>query len=580
MIITPKFSKNGLPLEEYPRPQFKRESYLCLNGVWNYAITPTKEKPSCWDGEIVVPYSPESQLSKVNRQLKKCEFLHYRRTFALEDGFNKGRVFINFGGVDQVCELFINGNKIGSHEGGYLPFSFEITDFIEVGENEIYLLVTDDADSDVYGRGKQVYKRGGIWYTATSGIWQTVWLESTPRKYLKSIKITPSVKNSQVEILFDKVGDLPLNLVIKDGDEIVYKTENFVDNRLIAPLKSPKLWSPDSPELYKIEIFYGEDNVESYFGMREFSVISVGDKKCFGLNGKPIFHNGLLDQGYFHDGIYTPKSNEVYYNEVKNIKELGFNMLRKHIKVEPYLWYYYCDALGVLVWQDMINGGDKYSQLQIMLCPFVKLHLNDRNFKRRKRGNPRSREFYMQEAKGLIDTHYNAVSICLWTPFNEAWGQFDAYNVWKELSSFDSTREYDHASGWQDVGGGDLCSKHIYFRKLNMKNDGKRILALTEFGGYSHTVEGHVFTDKKFGYKSFKDKNKLQNAYENLYLNEVIPTIKKELLGATVYTQVSDVEDEVNGLYTYDRILKLNPEKVKEINAKVYTAFENSVKKI
>ena len=578
MIIRPSFSNESIPHAEYPRPQFKRDSYICLNGEWEYAINKSSDKPSSYDGKILVPFCPESKLSGVNRQLQKDEFLHYVRKFTLPNGFNKGRVFINFGAVDQVAKVYVNSIEVGKNEGGYLPFSFEITSALVDGENELYVLVTDNADSDVYGRGKQTYKRGGIWYTATSGIWQSVWLESTPVEYLKRVKITPNVKDSSVKFEFEKVGDSPISIVIKDGEEIVCSYDNICDNQLIALLNNPKLWSPDSPELYLVELKTGEDVVESYFGMREFTTEIINGKKCFGINGKPIFHNGLLDQGYFHDGIYTPKSNEVYYNEIKNIKTLGFNMLRKHIKVEPYLWYYYCDVLGVLVWQDMINGGDKYSQLQIVLCPFLNLHLNDKNFKRRKRGNPLSREFYYKEAKGLIDTHYNSVSICLWTPFNEAWGQFDAYNVWKELSEYDPTRHYDHASGWQDVGGGDLCSKHIYFRKLKMKNDGKRILALTEFGGYSHSVENHVFTDKKFGYKSFKDRERLQNAYQNLYLNEVVPLVEKELLSATVYTQVSDVEDEVNGLYTYDRILKFDAERIQDINKKVYESFEKSVK--
>lgn len=578
MIIRPSFSNESIPHAEYPRPQFKRDSYICLNGEWEYAINKSSDKPSSYDGKILVPFCPESKLSGVNRQLQKDEFLHYVRKFTLPNGFNKGRVFINFGAVDQVAKVYVNSVEVGKNEGGYLPFSFEITSQLVDGENELYVLVTDNADSDVYGRGKQTYKRGGIWYTATSGIWQSVWLESTPVEYLKRVKITPNVKDSSVKFELEKVGDSPISIVIKDGEEIVCSYDNICDNQLIALLNNPKLWSPDSPELYLVELKTGEDVVESYFGMREFTTETINGKKCFGINSKPIFHNGLLDQGYFHDGIYTPKSNEVYYNEIKNIKTLGFNMLRKHIKVEPYLWYYYCDVLGVLVWQDMINGGDKYSKLQIVLCPFLNLHLNDKNFKRRKRGNPLSREFYYKEAKGLIDTHYNSVSICLWTPFNEAWGQFDAYNVWKELSEYDPTRHYDHASGWQDVGGGDLCSKHIYFRKLKMKNDGKRILALTEFGGYSHSVENHVFTDKKFGYKSFKDSERLQNAYQNLYLNEVIPLVEKELLSATVYTQVSDVEDEVNGLYTYDRILKFDAERIQDINKKVYESFEKSIK--
>ena len=577
MIIEPIFNESGEVLSEYPRPHFKRSSYICLNGEWDYAITKTCTKPENYDGKILVPYSPESDLSGVKRQLQKDEFLHYERSFTFEDGFNKGRVFVNFGAVDQVAKVYVNGYEVGQHEGGYLPFSFEITDFVKSGENTIYLVVTDNAESDVYGRGKQSYNRGGIWYTATSGIWQTVWIESTPKEYLNKVKITPFVKLSSVKFEFDKCGNAPIDVKIFDGDEIVYCANNILDNQLIATLSNPKLWEVDNPELYRVEIKCGEDNVESYFGMREFSTVEVDGKKCFALNGKPIFHNGLLDQGYFHDGIYTPKSNAVYFNEIKNLKDLGFNMLRKHIKVEPYLWYYYCDVLGMLVWQDMINGGDKYSTLQIMLCPFINLHLNDGNYKRRKRANPLSREFYMKEAKGLIDTLYNSVSLCLWTPFNEAWGQFDALRIWQELSAYDTTRHFDHASGWQDMGGGDLCSKHIYFRKLKMKNDGKRILALTEFGGYSHSVEGHVFTDKKFGYKSFKDSLKLENAYENLFKNEVIPLIKDQLLCATVYTQVSDVEDEVNGLYTYDRILKFTPEKIKEINEAVYKAFEETV---
>ena len=578
MILKPNFSTENIPHAEYPRPQFKRESYISLNGEWEYSISKDSSKPSTFDGKIIVPFSPESTLSGVERQLKKDEFLHYKKLFILPEDFNKGRVFINFGAVDQVAVVYVNGVEVGKNEGGYLPFTFEITNALKSGENELYVLVTDDADSDVYGRGKQKYKRGGIWYTATSGIWQPVWLESTPINYLKKVKITPNVGGGYVIFNFDKVGDCPISVTVLDNDEVICSYDNITDNQHIAKLSNPKLWSPDDPQLYQVLFKCGKDEVESYFGMREFSTVEIKGKKCFSLNGKPIFHNGLLDQGYFHDGIYTPSSNEVYYNEIKNIKELGFNMLRKHIKVEPYLWYYYCDILGVLVWQDMINGGDKYSQLQIMLCPFLNLHLNDAKYKRRKRGNPKSREFYYKEAFGLIDALYNSVSICLWTPFNEAWGQFDAYKTWKLLSAYDSTRHYDHASGWQDVGGGDLCSKHIYFRKLKMKNDGKRILALTEFGGYSHSVENHVFTNKKFGYKSFNDKNKLQNAYESLYLNEVIPLICSQLLSATVYTQVSDVEDEVNGLYTYDRILKLDANKVKEINNKVYKAFDESVK--
>ena len=395
MIIRPKFLESEIPLSEYPRPQFKRDSYFCLNGEWEYEINKSKERPQYYMGKIVVPYSPESQLSNVKKQLKKDEYLHYRRKFYLPLGFNKGRVFINFGAVDQICEVYINDNFVGLHEGGYLPFSFEISDYLINGENIVCVTVTDDADSDVYGRGKQVYKRGGIWYTATSGIWQTVWLESTHSDYIKSVKFTPDVENSQIEIKCETEGEIKVIAEIKDGDEVVFRGEFDSNNQLIAKLKNVKLWSPESPELYKITLFACFDKVESYFGMREFSKREVNGKWCFTLNGKPIFHNGLLDQGYFHDGIYTPKSNKVYYNEILELKKLGFNMLRKHIKVEPYLWYYYCDILGMLVWQDMINGGEKYSPIRIAVCPFLNLKLNDKNYKKMKRGNPRSREFYI-----------------------------------------------------------------------------------------------------------------------------------------------------------------------------------------
>jgi len=339
-----------------------------------------------------------------------------------------------------------------------------------------------------------------------------------------------------------------------------------------------KAWSPENPELYNIELTFGVDRVTTYFGLRKFSTVDTNGKKYFELNGKPYFHNGLLDQGYWHEGLYTPPSNKAMFDEIKNVKDLGFNMLRKHIKVEPMLWYYYCDVLGVLVWQDMINGGGKYSQFRIMLAPFINLHIDDKNYKKMKRSEA-SKAQYMFEAKEMMAQLFNCVSLCLWTPFNEAWGQFDALDVWKELKKIDDTRPFDHASGWQDKGGGDVNSRHIYFRKARMKNDGKRVLALTEFGGYSYVKDGHVFTDKKFGYKTYKTEQDLTKAYTKLYYNEIIPAIKKVGLGATVYTQLTDVEDEINGLFTYDRVQKINADTLREINRDVYKAFDESITK-
>ena len=570
MIFDVQFEKNSnIPLSEYPRPQFKRESYLCLNGFWDYAI---KEKEVIKSqGKINVPYSPESDLSGVLYQLKKTETLIYERSFTLPENFNVGKVLLNFGACDQVTTVYVNDIMVGKNEGGYLPFAFDITSALKDGENLLKVVVLDDADSDVYGRGKQTYKRGGIWYTATSGIWQTVFLESVPCEYIKSIKLTPNYDEKTLKVAVDTSnGNKEVKVEIKDGDKVISTASGSAEITLDVYLCKP--WSLENPELYKVFVYYGNDIVESYFGLRKFSIVEKGGFKLFALNDKPIFNNGLLDQGYYHKGLYTPESNESMYKDVLTAKTLGYNMLRKHIKVEPLLWYYYCDVLGVLVWQDMINGGKKYKAHRIMLAPFINLHLNDGNYKSMGRSE-KSREQYYKEAYLLQDTLYNVVSLCVYTPFNEAWGQFDALEVTNALRKRDDTRLYDHASGWQDLGGGDFTSRHIYFRKARIKNDGKRVLALTEFGGYSLQLEGHVFSDKKFGYKFFKRKEDLQQAYENLYLNEIIPLIEKQGLCATVYTELTDVEDEVNGILTFDRELKLKRDFLTELNEKIYDTF-------
>lgn len=572
MIINPEFNLNcNIPLIEYPRPQFKRESYFCLNGLWDLKIVDQSEV--LFEGKINVPYSPECDLSGVCRQLKKDQTLLYSKTFTLPENFNKGVVLLNFGACDQETTVSLNGKVVGENYGGYLPFIFDVTDFLIDGENLLTVLVKDDADSDVYGRGKQTYKRGGIWYTATSGIWQTVFLESVPTAYVRSIKLTPSFDDKTLSVKADLVGSGEMEVSVLDGGLVIAKAVGGSEVKL--DVSSCKPWTPDTPELYKVIICFGDDRVESYFGLRKFSIVEKNGNKLIAVNNKPIFNNGLLDQGYFNKGYYTPQTNQAMFNEVKQVKELGFNMLRKHIKVEPLLWYYYCDVLGVLVWQDMINGGKKYKQLRIMLAPFINLHLNDKNYKSMGRSQA-SREQYYKEAYGLQDLLYNSVSVCVYTPFNEAWGQFDALEVTKKLKNNDPTRLYDHASGWQDKGGGDFCSKHIYFRKAKPKNDKKRALALTEFGGYSLEMPGHVFSSKKFGYKIFKTASELEKAYHSLYENEIVPLIKKQGLSATVYTQLTDVEDEINGIFTFDRVLKLNAENLKKLNQELYKIFDET----
>lgn len=574
MIIVPEFG-SGVPLGEYPRPQFARQSYLPLNGSWQYAFTLTEAEPERYDGAITVPYSPESSLSGVSRQLQAEEFLHYRRVFTLPQGFNRGRVLLNVGACDQRCKVFCNGKYVGGHEGGYLPFTLELTPYLCDGENELRVIVRDDASSDVYGRGKQSYNSGGIWYTAISGIWQSVWLESVPQNYLYGLKITPDYAGGTLSLTCSLTGGGEVSFYVYDGKTPVCSAENVLSGEVcVLDVSMCRPWSPQSPDLYKIVIIGGEDRAESYFGLRTFSREERGGKHYFTLNGRPIFESGLLDQGYWGDGIYTPESNRQMYDCLKKVKSLGFNMLRKHIKVEPLLWYYYCDVLGILVWQDMLNGGAPYKKWRINLGPFIDLHLNDADYVSMGRGNVRSREMYMQEALGTAQTLYNCVSVCLFTLFNEGWGQFDAVKVWQKFVALDDTRLYDHASGWQDKGGGDLCSRHIYFRKAKLKNDGRRVLALTEFGGYSFTEK---VKKRAFSYKNFRSREKFTAALQKLFLGEIVPLIKRQGLCATVYTQLCDVEQEINGLFTSDFVCKVDEDTLIAINSALYSAFYESL---
>lgn len=569
MIIKPQFDENlKISLPEYPRPQFKRDSFYNLNGLWDYKIVGDIDMG--YQGKINVPYSPESDLSGVLYQLKKNETLYYKRYFSLPYDFNKGRILLNFGAVDQECEVFINGKFVGKNYGGYLPFSFDITEFLIPSDNELVVKVKDNADSDIYGRGKQVYNNGGIWYKATSGIWQTVFLESVPEVYIKSIKLLPNYDDKTLKVTVSGVGGDLFTAEVFDGNKKI--ATKLGRNQVVLDVSACNPWSPETPELYTVKVYYGSDVVESYFGLRKFSIIEKNGFKLFALNDQPIFHNGLLDQGYFDKGLLTPSSNKSMYSEILAVKKLGFNMLRKHIKIEPMLWYYYCDILGVLVWQDMLNGGKKYKQHRIMLAPFFNLHINDKNYKGMGRSEE-SKEQYFKEAFGLQDSLYNVVSLCLYTPFNEAWGQFDAVEVTEKLRERDNSRLYDHASGWQDKGGGDVYSRHIYFRKIRAKNDKKRVFALTEFGGYSLPIEDHLFTSKKFGYKMFKSQEEFKSAYAKLYKTEIIPLIKKQGLSATVYTQLTDIEDEINGIFTFDRVLKLPKQELIEINKQIYKEF-------
>lgn len=549
------------PLSEYPRPQFKRDSYFSLNGIWQLAFSENQLLNAKYDYEIVVPFSPEVPLSGVNRELKENEYLIYSKQFELPQGFNKGRVFINFGAVDQIAKVYINGSCVGEHHGGYTPFTFEITEHINADVNTVNVVVRDLCEENQYSRGKQSSRRGGIWYSKQSGIWQSVWLESTPEEYIKSVRITPDYDNEQVALEYP--GNITVEALVYDGKELIAHT---TDTKI--KIENFKPWSPESPFLYKIIFKYGKDVVESYFGMRKFSLGNDknGVPRLF-LNNKPYFHNGLLDQGYYPDGYLTPPSNAAMEFDIKTVKDCGFNMLRKHIKIEPMLWYHYCDVNGIIVWQDMVNGGGRYG-LEVSVLPFVGINLDDTNYKTFKRTDKNARDLYYNELGEMLDALYNCPCIALWVPFNEGWGQFDSAKAYSFIKERDDTRIIDSTSGWHDRGVTDVISKHIYFTPIVVKQGAKPWL-LTEFGGLSIRVKGHTFNDKLFGYKVYKSKEGLTGAYSRLFNKTIIPQISKGL-SATVYTQLTDVEDELNGILTYDRkVQKIDTEVLKKINERV-----------
>ncbi len=572
-----------LPLNDYPRPQMRRDSFLNLNGKWEYAILPKQEDFSGYQGTIVVPFSPETLLSGVGRIVTPDDRLYYRRTFTYRR--TNDRALLHFGAVDYECEVTLNGETLGCHRGGYYPFTFDVTDAIREGENELRVSVTDPSETGSQASGKQTSKRGQIWYTPQSGIWQTVWLEEVPENYIVSVKLTPDIDTDVLMAEVTLSGEKqPVTFTVLDGGEKMTSVSTSGRSASIR-LSDYRLWSPEDPKLYDLEVTCGKDAVTCYFGMRKFSVGK--DEKGFSrlmLNNKPYFQNGLLDQGYWSDGMYTAPSDEAMIYDIQTMKDLGFNMLRKHIKVEPLRWYYHCDRLGMLVWQDMVNGGDPVKQFTVAALPGLGLALNTKhagrlpdgpeNYKLFARSDAAGREEYYVDAKRMIDALYNCVSLCLWVPFNEGWGQFDAVKACRFFRENDPTRPIDHASGWHDQGAGDLNSFHIYFtpfRFPKMDRDDDRIIALTEFGGFSMSTPGHVFnTEKTFGYRIYKTKEDLQKALRHLYVDRIRPLVDKRGLSALVYTEVSDVEDETNGFLTYDReVLKVDAGFMREINAQI-----------
>lgn len=580
-IRTPWFDKvdRRLPLAEYPRPQFERKDWICLNGEYDYAVTgDTADAPKKYDGKILVPFSVESELSGVGKALLPEQRLWYRRKFTVGKEFSGKEALLHFGAVDWQCSVWVNGKLVGEHTGGYNPFTFNITDVITEGENELVVKVFDPTDAGHQQRGKQILVTKGFWYTATSGIWQTVWLEPVNRCRIDSLRLVPDIDEGVIRINIKRTCKCGGKLYAKvlEGDKVVFDSE--IADKAAIPVPDARLWRPEDPFLYTLLLTLdcnGEkDEVSSYFGMRKFSIVkdSAGIPRL-GLNNKPYFQRGLLDQGYWPESQLTPPTDEAMIFDIEKMKELGYNMLRKHIKEEPLRWYYHCDRLGMLVWQDMISGGQYIGNVLAGVLPNINIHVKDSKYKSFKRDKPEWRQEFKDELFGMIDNLYNCVSVCCWVPFNEGWGQFDAKEIGTAIKNYDPSRFVDHASGWHDQGGPEFKSIHKYILPVHAptaRRTAGRPIVLSEYGGYSWNIVEHAWNPKRsFGYIMFKNSEKLSAAYKRLHESQVIPLINKGLC-ATVYTQVSDVEFEVNGIYSYDRkILKLDADTVRAVNAKL-----------
>ena len=536
----------GTPWDVYPRPQLRRESYAILNGQWGFAVT-DGASPESYDREIRVPYCPESALSGVKEHFAEGASLWYHRVVDLPEGFGDGRLLLHIGAADQVCDVFVNGHLVGHHEGGYEAFSCDLTE-ARAEQLDITIRCRDDLRDQRFPYGKQVVDRGGMWYTPVSGIWQTVWLEQVPEMYIKRL----SIKNHGYAVTIDTGLDIPGTVEVAGLGAFPLE-----GGKVTIEPQEPKLWSPEEPYLYTFTVTQGEDKVESYFAIRCLEIKKVGAYPRLCLNGKPYFLHGLLDQGYWPESLLTAPAPESYVDDILAMKALGFNMLRKHIKVEAEEFYYQCDKLGMVVFQDMVNNGD-YQFFRDTALPSVGLQtLPDKRLHR----DPETRTFFRNAMAATVRQLESHPSILCWTVFNEGWGQFCADEMYHEMRALDDTRWIDTTSGWFRRKESDVDSRHVYFRKVELEGDGVKPLFLSEFGGKTYRAEGHIFNPEKvYGYGGCETTEALASALEALYLQEVLPCIGKGLCAA-VYTQVSDVEDEINGLLTYDRkVCKVKPE--------------------
>ncbi|MBR6547975.1 MAG: glycoside hydrolase family 2 [Clostridia bacterium] len=542
---------------EYPRPQFKRESFISLCGKWKLFVGTNSSET--YAGNVRVPFPTESRLSGIERTLQKGEHYRYTKTFELQNIPCKQRLILHFGAVDQVAEVAVNGQSVGKHEGGYLPFSFDITEFVISGENTLSVVVVDTLDQ-TYPYGKQRKKRGGMWYTPISGIWQPVWMEWVPEHGFASIQITPTTHSVTIKTVG---GEQEKQLTLFDGTTYAYSGDTIT-----ISFASPHLWSPEDPFLYDFTLTDGVDRISSYFALRTVTAQTVNGKPTLCLNDKPYFFHGVLDQGYFSDGIYLPADPDGYVFDIQTMKRLGFNTLRKHIKVEPDLFYYYCDRLGMVVFQDMVNNG-KYHFIWDTALPTVGLKRLPKLPPTKNRKNR-----FEQSCEETIAHLYNHPCVCYYTIFNEGWGQFDSDRIYAMLKKKDGTRIWDTTSGWFFRRDSDVQSEHVYFRKVQCRPSSKPIV-LSEFGGYACKIADHVYNLKKdYGYKTCPSTDRLEHDLQALYGEQIVPSVWQGLCAA-ILTQLSDVEDEINGLVTYDRqVVKVSESTMQQVSDLLWQAFE------
>ncbi len=551
----------GTPWDIYPRPLMERECYVNLNGVWDFTISDAEAMPKTYEHKILVPFCPESSLSGLKMPVEPGRFLFYRRELTLPAGWETGRVLLHIGAADQSATIYVNQVEVAQHQGGYTAFTADITEALRES-NQLVIRVFDDLRDRSMPYGKQTLTRGGMWYTPVSGIWQTVWLECVPKSYIHRldteildltrvrIRVTPALEGT---ISVDGVGEFPLSRGVGD---IILENGHF--------------WSPEDPYLYHFTVKTETDAVRSYFALRTISVGEIDGVPRLLLNGKPYFFHGLLDQGYWPDGIYTPATPDCYAEDILAMKKLGFNTLRKHIKVEPEAFYHQCDKLGMVVFQDMVNNGD-YRFFRDTAVPTVGIqkmpdkHLNP---------DPRGRRMFLRTMEETVLQLKNHPCILYWTIFNEGWGQFQSDKAYHRMRKLDSSRIIDTTSGWHRRKESDVQSLHIYFGPWSRLKKCQKPLVLSEFGGYAYPVEGHIFNpDKAYGYKSCNSLEDFREAVEKLYRTRILPRVKEGLCAA-IYTQVSDVEDEINGFLTYDRkVCKADPATMEKIAEELQSAL-------